>query len=97
VWSIALIKEINVAHPSPQVFAGISPEHFAKLTQKARAAGIEMNSNSGRASKMGIEIEWNYAPDKRELTVTCLHTPFFMSADDVNKKLHALVSESLLA
>jgi hypothetical protein len=100
VWRIAACfarKEIIVAHSSPQVFTGISPERYSKLTQKARSAGIEMNGNSGSATKMGVEVEWNYSPEDQELTLTCLHTPFFMSANDVNARLHALVSESLTA
>jgi hypothetical protein len=90
-------KEIIVAQSSPQVFTGITPAQYANLTEKARSAGIEMNGNSGRASKMGVEVEWHYSPELQELTLTCLHTPFFMSADDVNARLHALVTESLLA
>ena len=86
-----------MAQSSPQVFNGITPAQYANLTQKARSAGIEMNGNSGRASKMGVEVEWHYSPERQELTLTCLYTPFFMSADDVNAKLHTLVSDSLEA
>lgn len=54
-----------------------------------------MNGNNGRASRMGVEVEWNYSEEKCELTLTCLQTPFFMSAHDVDTKLHALVNETL--
>jgi len=64
---------------------------------KANAAGIPMNDNSGRASKMGVEVEWNYSPEKQELVLTCLQAPFFLGADGVNAKLQALVSEALKA
>jgi hypothetical protein len=100
VWTVAAQlahKEIIVAQSSPQVFIGITPAQYANLTQKARSAGIQMNGNSGRASKMGVEVEWHYSPERQELTLTCLHTPFFMSVDDVNTKLHTLVSDSLEA
>ena len=86
-----------MAQSSPQVFTGITPAQYANLTQKARSVGIEMDGNSGRAIKMGVEVEWHYSAELQELTLTCLHTPFFMSADDVNARLHALVTESLLA
>ena len=56
-----------------------------------------MNDNSGRASKMGVEVEWNYSPEKQELVLTCLQAPFFLGADGVNAKLQALVSEALKA
>jgi hypothetical protein len=86
-----------VAASTPQVFSGVSPAQFAELTEKARAAGVAMNGNHGRASRMGVEVEWNYSEDRQELSLTCLQTPFFVSAHDVNTKLHALVNETLRA
>jgi hypothetical protein len=80
---------------TPQVFSGLTPAQFATLTEKAKAAGVAMNGNNGRASRMGVEVEWNYSEEKRELTLTCLQTPFFVSAHDVDTKLHALVNETL--
>lgn len=79
----------------PQVFAPVTPEQFAMLTAKARAAGISISGNSGIASELGVEVAWNYIPDMQELTLQCLDTPFFMSSDAVNAKLRALVQESL--
>jgi hypothetical protein len=84
-----------MAGHTPQLFTGITPSQFAKLTQQARAAGIEMNGNSGRASKMGVEVEWNYSEEKQELVLTCLKAPLFVSADQVNTKLRSLVNEVL--
>ena len=80
---------------TPQVFSGITPAQYSKLMEKARTAGVAMSGNTGRASKMGVEVEWNYSEEKQELVLTCLRTPFFVSADDINAKLHALVSETL--
>jgi len=56
-----------------------------------------MSGNSGRASRMGVEVDWNYSEERQELVLTCLKTPFFVKAEDVNAKLHALVSETLSA
>ena len=86
-----------MAASTPQVFSGVTPTQFAKLTEKAKAAGMAINGNSGRASRLGVEIEWNYSEEKQELILTCLHTPFFLSARDVNAQLHALVSETITA
>lgn len=86
-----------MAASSPQVFSGVTPAQFAKLTEKARATGLAMNGNTGRASRMGVEVEWNYSDESQELTLTCLQTPFFVSAHDVNAKLHELVKETLTA
>ena len=33
--------------------------------------------------------------EDQELTLTCLHAPFFLSTEDVNARLRAVVNESL--
>jgi len=90
-------KGNDVTASTPQVFSGITPAQYAKLTEKAKAAGVAMSGNSGRASRMGVEVDWNYSEERQELVLTCLKTPFFVKAEDVNAKLHALVSETLSA
>jgi hypothetical protein len=82
---------------TPQVFSGITPSKYAALMEKANTAGVPMSGNSGRATKMGVEVEWNYSAEKQELVLTCHRTPFFVSAEDVNARLHALVHEALQA
>ena len=84
-----------MAPSAPQVFQGITPEQYARLVAKAKTAGIDLNGNSGTASKFGAEITWNYNPSAQELTLQCLKHPFFMSAADIDTRLHSLVSESL--
>ena len=86
-----------MAGSTPQVFSGVTPTQFAKLTEKAKAAGIAINGNNGRAARMGVEVEWNYSEENQELILTCLQTPFFVSTRDINAKLHALVNETLTA
>jgi hypothetical protein len=90
-------EENAVAGYTPQVFSGVAPEQYAKLTEKANAVGIAMSGNSGRASRMGVEVEWDYSPEKKELVLTCLNAPIFLSADSVNAKLQELVTETLTA
>ena len=84
-----------MAISAPQVFNGVTPEQYARLVEKAKSAGIDINGNTGSASKYGVQIAWNYAPTTQELTLQCLKTPFFMTANDVNSKIHTLVSQSL--
>jgi hypothetical protein len=84
-----------MAQYAPQVFPGISPQHYAELTAKAKAAGIDLSGNSGAASKFGVEVAWSYVPDKQKLTLQCLKAPFFVSVEDVDTKLRALVKETL--
>lgn len=86
-----------MAASTPQVFSGITPTQYAKLTEKAKVAGVAMTGNNGRATRMGVEVEWNYSEGRQELVLTCLKTPFFVKAQDVNAQLHVLVSETLSA
>jgi hypothetical protein len=77
-----------------QVFSGIAPEQYASLLARARAAGFDLSGNSGKASKFGVEVAWNYSPESRELTFQCLRTPFFVKPEDVSAKIRELVKES---
>jgi hypothetical protein len=76
---------------TPQVFSGISREHYARLVESARAAGVDLSGDNGIASKLGIQIAWNYIPEKRELVIHCLRAPFFLDIGEVNRKMHNLV------
>ena len=84
-----------MANHSPLVFNGINSEQYAKLAEKARAAGIQISGNNGKASKYGVQIGWNYAPAAQQLTFQCLKTPFFVNAADVETRIRALVAETL--
>jgi hypothetical protein len=92
---IRYIEEITMAQSPPQVFSGITPEQYARLIQKAQAAGIDIKGSSGTASKFGVEVSWNYSTETRELAFQCLHSPFFMKPEEVHAKIQALVKESL--
>jgi hypothetical protein len=47
-----------VAKFAPQVFSGIAPGQYARLIEKAKAAGIDLSGNSGTATKFGVEVSW---------------------------------------
>jgi Fe2+ or Zn2+ uptake regulation protein len=83
-----------MAQNPPKTFSGITPEQYAKLTEKARANGIDMSGNRGTASKYGVEMQWDYSPEAQQLTLQCLRTPMFISAATVYGKLQALVEQS---
>ena len=85
-----------MAAGTPQVFSGITPAKYAALMEKANNSGVLMSGSSGRATKMGVEVEWNYSAEKQELVLTCHRTPFFVSAEDVNARLQELVRQALL-
>lgn len=79
---------------APLTFSNIAPEQFATLCAKARATGIEIDGNSGTASKYGVEVRWNYDPTSGQLVLEVLKTPFFIGASEVFDKLKSLVEES---
>jgi len=83
-----------MAQHTSQVFSGITPEQYAQLIVKAKAAGLNLTGNSGTASKFGVERQWNYSPETQQLTVQCLRVPMFVSAATVYGKLQALVEQS---
>ncbi|HEY2471304.1 MAG TPA: hypothetical protein VGI45_26155 [Terracidiphilus sp.] len=78
-----------------QIFSGIAPAQYAKLVEKVNAAGIAISGPSGQASKMGVEVAWNYSEEKQQLELTCLRVPFFVSTEEINSKLSNLVNEAL--
>lgn len=78
-----------------QVFSSITQEQFATLMEKAQAAGIAISGNSGSASRMGIDVSWNYTAEDQQLVIQCTHVPFFVSCNDVNLKIQGLVRDSL--
>jgi hypothetical protein len=78
-----------------QLFDNITPEQFAALCEKAQASGIPISGDSGVAEKMGIEVTWNYNPESRVLTIQCTHVPFFVSCNDVNMRINALIQQTL--
>lgn len=84
-----------MAASKPHVFKNVTPEKYELLIERARGAGIEMQDNSGSASKFGVEIAWHYAPDTQELTLQCMKAPFFMSASEVDSKIESLVGQVL--
>lgn len=80
---------------APQVLSSSTTEHWTKLIAKAKAAGIDLNGNTGTASKFGVDVAWNYVPGTQELTFQCLSTPFFVKPQDVYAKIQALVKETV--
>jgi hypothetical protein len=84
-----------MAQSEPLVFSGITPENYATLIQKAQAAGLNLTGDSGKATKFGVEVSWNYSAEEQQLTIQCLGTPFFVKPDQVNAKIQAIVKETL--
>jgi hypothetical protein len=79
---------------APMTFQGITPQHYAVLLAKANAAGLALSGNSGTASRLGVEVTWNYTPESRLLVIQLLRTPFFLKPEELTAKIEALVRET---
>jgi hypothetical protein len=75
-----------------QVFNGVTPERFACLTEKAREAGIQIDGDSGSASRDGIEISWSFDPTQQTLTLQCTSSPFYVPCEMINSRIQGLVA-----
>jgi len=82
---------------APLTFKGITPGQYAVLVDKANAAGLALNGNSGTASRLGVEVAWSYTPESGLLSIQCLRAPFFMKAEDVNAKIEAVIRSAIAA
>lgn len=82
---------------APLIFTPVTAEQYQSLIQKANNAGLALQGNAGTASKLGVEVAWDYAPESLRLTIQCLSAPFFMNSDTVNAKIRSLVQETVSA
>lgn len=80
---------------APLVFSPITPSQYETLLQKANEAGLALQGNAGTASRLGVEVSWEYRPESSRLTIQCLSAPFFMNVDSVNQKIRSLVQETV--
>ncbi len=83
-----------MADIEPLVFNGVTPEQYARLVNRAKAAGIDIIGNNGTVQKYGAGIAYDYAPSTEVLKLECTKTPFFMKPGDVYARLRALVVET---
>jgi hypothetical protein len=75
-----------------QVFENISPGHFACLVDRAKAAGIQIDGNSGTTlPHNGVSVAWEYDPEAQTLSIQCLSLPFLVSCGAANAQIHNLV------
>jgi hypothetical protein len=78
-----------------QIFDGITAQQYTALCAKARDAGIAITGDAGTASKCGVEVNWKYEAESKRLTIQVMRVPFFVSRENVETKIHALVTETI--
>lgn len=79
------------AQLEPLSFTGITQKKFASIQETAvNKTGLAIKGNSGEASKLGIDIAWNY-DGKSVLTFDIKHVPFIVSKQTVIDTIAKLV------
>lgn len=76
----------------PQVFAGITPEHFAQMASEVqKETGVVVSGNSGTASQSGFTFSWNYDPASGMLSIAVLEKPWAIPYELIQLKIGELV------
>lgn len=83
-----------MTEPEALVVEGVSTTRYAQLVERAKAAGIDIEGNSGTAQKYGAAIAYNYQPETQVLRLECTKTPFFLSKNEIYARLRSLLSEA---
>jgi hypothetical protein len=76
-------------------FRGITRAIFKRLRKKAVQNGIPVAAQTGETFKHGIVIEWKYDPHAELLEVECVHSPFWIDAARVNRKLSEEIESAM--
>ena len=79
-----------------QLFDNVTQPQFDCLSQKAKAAGIDIVGNTGTACKDGITMEWAFDPAAATLSIQCTSSPIFPPCSVINSKIHSLVESCLI-
>ncbi len=75
-----------------QLFEGVTAPAWQAIVRAVKdQTGIEITTDDGSASKEGFCVAWRYAPDKGELMVQCMESPWWVPCGLINSKVHDLV------
>jgi hypothetical protein len=76
-----------------QTFGPWPREKFERFrAEMAKETGLQLVGDSGTAEKSSVKVSWAYDEATQEVTFQTLSTPFFISEDTVDTKIH-LVAE----
>jgi hypothetical protein len=76
----------------PQVFAGITPSHFAAIVSEVqKETGVVVSGNSGTASQSGFTFSWTYDPPSGMLSIVVINKPWVIPYELIQTKIDELV------
>ncbi len=79
----------------PVIFPNVSPEHWALIESKVRAAGIAVESDHGTITIDSTELQWDYDASSEVLVVQCFHKLFILPCSRVNAQIQNLFFSTL--
>lgn len=78
-----------------ETFEKITPDHWDNLKALLlRETGVKIDADSGKASRDGLTISWDYSNVHNYLAVACLERPWFCSDGMIKGKVDELISAS---
>jgi hypothetical protein len=80
-----------------QTFSNVTDPVWQCLRAKAASYGVEIDSNSGTASKLGAKASWNYDPAASTLQIQITKTPPFFGCSTLNAEMHKIVEACMTA
>lgn len=82
-----------MADCEPVNFADVDEEKWQCAKDVVRRKyGVDVQSDSGKASRMGLTLTWSYDPTARTLVIQCTKR-FVISCEKVKEQIEAAATE----
>jgi hypothetical protein len=78
---------------TPQFFEGITVPMWNRIVEEAMEYGLPITGNSGRKTKDGFDVSWNFEPATGHLELQCHDSPFWAPCAMIQKKIVDLVAD----
>ena len=66
-------------------FTGVTPDVWSCIKDAVKSkTGITIDTNTGKASKWGFTVTWDYEPDAETLTIQCVDSPPLPTCSTIN-------------
>jgi hypothetical protein len=74
-----------------QVFRSVTRDQFARIVQKAAAAGVVLDGHAGEVTHAAFALKWRFEPATGVFTVQCTRRPFIVSCSTINGRINELM------
>lgn len=78
---------------SPERFTGVTEEVFKCACQTVKEKyGITITGNSGKASKHGFTVTWDYEPEIQTAAIQCTDSPWYVPCSVINNRIKSVAT-----